>query len=355
MAVPQSGSPYRALAVATGELHVCAILDDHKLKCWGENDAGQLGLGDPRNVIGSVAGEMGDALPPVDLGTGRTAQAVAAAVNGTCAILDDGSVKCWGMGAYTASGRMVGNAPGDMGDQLAPLDFGGRRAKLISMQLSACAVMTDGTVWCWGNGGPPAQAKALPAGKTITALAEYSASRWIVLFDDGTIGFLSGLGATSSFSSQSPQDNLMRPISVPVGRKAIGISGIDNVYGRDGCLVLDDGTATCSTGGNAVTANIAAIGIWALGPNAVLTFDGTVHGGGCGCPRLGTDVVPLGQRAVALTSGGGGFGCALLADGGIKCWGDVAPVLPHLTVGYSQTDAGAAPDPWPDVDLGTHP
>jgi hypothetical protein len=51
-------------------LHRCVILNNDKVKCWGMNRAGQLGLGHTRN-IGSKPGEMGENLPYVDLGTVR--------------------------------------------------------------------------------------------------------------------------------------------------------------------------------------------------------------------------------------------------------------------------------------------
>jgi MYXO-CTERM domain-containing protein len=54
-----------AIATADG-YHTCAKLDDASLKCWGWNGIGQLGLGDTLDR-GDEPGEMGDALPPVDL------------------------------------------------------------------------------------------------------------------------------------------------------------------------------------------------------------------------------------------------------------------------------------------------
>ena len=109
---------YRAIAVATGELHTCAILDDHRVKCWGYNAEGQLGLGDTRNR-GDDSSTMGDNLPTVDLGTGRTASAIAASRNSTCALLDNGSVKCWGepdLAGQSFFGAS-GDAPGRDGRQ----------------------------------------------------------------------------------------------------------------------------------------------------------------------------------------------------------------------------------------------
>ncbi len=51
----------------SGYYRFCAVLTDGRLKCWGQNEYGQLGLGDTDNR-GDDDGEMGDDLPFVDLG-----------------------------------------------------------------------------------------------------------------------------------------------------------------------------------------------------------------------------------------------------------------------------------------------
>ena len=50
------------VALSLGGYHSCAVLDNGLAKCWGLNEYGQLGLGDT-NDHGDSAGEMGDALP----------------------------------------------------------------------------------------------------------------------------------------------------------------------------------------------------------------------------------------------------------------------------------------------------
>jgi hypothetical protein len=55
-----------ALAGAQGGSNTCVLLDDASLKCWGINAAGQLGLGDT-NPRGDEPSEMGDDLPRVPL------------------------------------------------------------------------------------------------------------------------------------------------------------------------------------------------------------------------------------------------------------------------------------------------
>ena len=85
---------------ATGYIHTCSILDNSSIKCWGRNDSGQLGIGDTGNrgdgTNSSGLTEMGDNLPAVDLGAGRTARAISAGDRHTCVVLDNTSLKCWG-------------------------------------------------------------------------------------------------------------------------------------------------------------------------------------------------------------------------------------------------------------------
>jgi len=54
-------------SLSLGWKHACAVLDDGSVKCWGYNGVGNLGVGDPQ-TRGDDPGEMGDALPFVDLG-----------------------------------------------------------------------------------------------------------------------------------------------------------------------------------------------------------------------------------------------------------------------------------------------
>ncbi|WP_129347611.1 RCC1 domain-containing protein [Sorangium cellulosum] len=113
------GAPITQLAL--GEFHTCALLADGRVKCWGRNDLGQLGLGDMLDR-GGAPGELGDALPPVDLGEGATAQAITAGAQHTCALLTDGRVKCWGRNDFGQLGLgdalPRGHEPGTMGDAL---------------------------------------------------------------------------------------------------------------------------------------------------------------------------------------------------------------------------------------------
>ena len=149
------GTNRTARSLTAGQNHTCAILDDGRVKCWGFNTQGQLGLGDVAHR-GDAAGEMGDNLPVVDLGTNRTARSLVAGGNHTCAILDDGRVKCWGLNDFGQLGvgdiAIRGDAAGEMGDSLAFVDLGTNRTarSLVAGAQHTCAILDDGRVKCWG-------------------------------------------------------------------------------------------------------------------------------------------------------------------------------------------------------------
>ena len=60
------GTGKTAPKIAAGHMHACALLKDGSVKCWGNNAGGQLGLGDMQNR-GDQPNEMGDNLPIVKL------------------------------------------------------------------------------------------------------------------------------------------------------------------------------------------------------------------------------------------------------------------------------------------------
>ena len=148
-------------AIALGGGHTCVILTDGGVKCWGWNNKGQLGLGNTSNR-GDGPFEMGSNLPRVSLGTGRTAKALTAGNNHTCALLDNNQIKCWGsnefgqLGIGNQSNR--GDGPSEMGNNLPQLSLG---TGLVAAAVDAgntftCALVktninnTTGQIKCWG-------------------------------------------------------------------------------------------------------------------------------------------------------------------------------------------------------------
>ena len=120
------GSGRTAKAIAAGNFHTCAVIDNSSIKCWGLNDSGQLGQGDTSNR-GDGSNEMADNLPAINLGSGKTARAISTGDSHTCAVLDNASVKCWGkndsgqLGLGDTSSR--GDASGEMSENLPAISL----------------------------------------------------------------------------------------------------------------------------------------------------------------------------------------------------------------------------------------
>jgi alpha-tubulin suppressor-like RCC1 family protein len=158
LATLEPGSGHSIKQLATNSGHTCAILENGSVKCWGHNLYGQLGLGD-MDFRGDDPGEIGDAVPTVSFGTGRTALNIVAGSRQTCVRLDTQRVKCWGwnddgqLGLGDVDTR--GDDPGEMGDALPLVNLGTGRTvvELASGSFFECARLDDDEIKCWGNNG----------------------------------------------------------------------------------------------------------------------------------------------------------------------------------------------------------
>jgi len=329
------GTGRTATAFAAGGYHTCALLDDKSLKCWGNNNNGQLGLGDNKDR-GDASGEMGENLPAVDLGTGRTATAIAASRDHMCALLDDKSVKCWG---YNTNGQLGlgdtnqrGDASGEMGDDLPAVDLGtGRVATAIVLgQRFTCALLFDKSVKCWGDNGSgnlgigdtdhrgdraDEMGDNLPTvnlgtGRLATSITAGHA-HMCALLDDKSVkcwgyNYFGGLGQghrqSRGGSSWHMGDNLPA-VDLGTGRTATAIAA----GGYHTCALLDDKSVKC----------------WGYNNNGQLGIGDTKDRGDA-YGEMGDNLpaVDLGTGRTATAIAAGGYHtCALLDDKSLKCWG----------------------------------
>lgn len=143
--------------IVTGSRHTCAISTDGGVKCWGGNDNGQLGLGN-REDHGSIPGSMGKNLPYVNLGQNVIVKDMCAGGDYSCALTSDQRLKCWGLNDQGVLGLgsgayRVGVQPIDMGDSLPFVDLGTNfKVQSVACGYShACAVNQDGKAKCWGS------------------------------------------------------------------------------------------------------------------------------------------------------------------------------------------------------------
>lgn len=128
-----------AISIAAGTKFSCAVLRGGAVRCTGDNSYGSLGDGNKH-----AKSEL-----PVDVQGITNAISVHAGGQFACALLTDGSVTCWGS-----------NSTGESGDgatftkHLSPVAVKGLRDNVIAMDTGSnhvCAILADHTVQCWGK------------------------------------------------------------------------------------------------------------------------------------------------------------------------------------------------------------
>jgi len=110
--------------VFAGASHVCAQFTDNRLKCWGEGNSGALGSGN-NGDLGKTVSTMGNNLPFVDLGSNlsvKNLRSGSSRAMASCVILNTGRVKYWGFNIYGGLGlgdvKNRGNDANEMGNYL---------------------------------------------------------------------------------------------------------------------------------------------------------------------------------------------------------------------------------------------
>ncbi len=296
------GDGHTAKAITAGGAHSCAVLDDDTVRCWGYGFDGRLGyagrVADDNNANSIGDNETPRAVGAVQLGMGHTARAVTAGRFHTCALLDDGAVRCWGLGSSGQLGYGDAKNIGDdeTPDKVDPVKLGPVPAVALSAgAFHTCALLADGKVRCWGFGG------------------------------NGRLGYAN----TDSIGDNEPPE-AVNPVDLGPERAVAIAAGGDHT-----CALLEDGTVRC----------------WGFGGNGRLGYANKTSIGDNETPGSAgpVDLGP-GRRAVAISAGGGST-CVRLDDGGVRCWGEGG----SGRLGYCSTAAigdDEAPGSVGPVDLG---
>ena len=148
--VPLTLRNRHALAVTGLQKSYCALFEGGSVKCWGNNAKGQLGIGNNsgnKANMGDHGSEMGSNLPFLNFGTGRSAVQISMGAQHACAVLDNGELKCWGEGDNKRLGT------GNNNDKKTPgvaNNLGGAAKQVSAGYAHTCAVLVNGTLKCWG-------------------------------------------------------------------------------------------------------------------------------------------------------------------------------------------------------------
>jgi alpha-tubulin suppressor-like RCC1 family protein len=276
-------------AISSGIFHACAIINDGSIKCWGRNYSGELGDNTTTDRSTAVAVQ----------GLGRAAIALAAGDYFNCALLDDGSVKCWG---WNGNGSLGDNTTTDH-LTAAPVQGLGAVATAITASQHACAILIDGSVKCWGvnysgqlgdntttNRSLPVSVQSL--GGSAIAIQTGGEFTCAILSDHTTKCWgkndYSQLGNNSFIQSLIPVavQNLSNVTSIALGY-------------RQGCALLDSGLVKC----------------W--GQSYIDTFGKKLI-----TNKLKPDLSAANLNATKIFSDRmSGSSCAILSGGSVKCWG----------------------------------
>lgn len=264
----------------------CALLGDGTVRCWGPNDVGELGNGMPPSLACECSW-----MPVAVVGLSEVLE-IASSGGSACALLHDETVSCWGGG--------VGPQPVDGGtwESYTPVAIPGLSSvmELAGGDEHACARLVDGTVQCWGANDvgqlgdgttidryTPVLVQSLSNVVQIAAGDRVSCAR----LGDGTVK----CWGSNRCGSLGDGTTIDRSTPTPVS----GLSGVAQVASgfNKSCALLAQGSVTCWGCGDGVTTEVAQRAAVAGLSDVAL--------------------VSVGQHA-----------CALLRDGTVKCWGSNA-------------------------------
>lgn len=336
-----AASPHIVM-VAAGAGHTCVVLEAGGVKCWGENEFGQLGTDTTQSQYS-----------PTDVeGLTTGVRAITAGSAHTCAVLTDDSVQCWGYNAY----GQLGN--GNTTDQLAPVPVDGLDAgvsAIVAGSASAhtCALMMDGEVKCWGRGlaapgdaGPndqttPADVVGLSAPATSLAVGQdvtcaLLTTGGVECWGDNYYGQL-GNGSTESSTAPLPVSGLTEGVLAIASANAhvcaLLTSGEMKCWGYNfnSEVGTDEGNTHLLPRVVEGVTDVSAMALGALHTCVLLTTGGVQCWGHGEFGALGNDDATTSAQpvdAVGLTEGittlaaGQYHNCAALASGGLVCWGN---------------------------------
>jgi cysteine-rich repeat protein len=311
--------PSLVVEIATGTFveRTCVRTRTGAVRCWGRNSGGQLGYGNQVDV--------GDDEVPADVGSielGGSAVQLAGSSTHTCALLDDGAVRCWGGGNRLGYGNTenIGDdeVPADAGD----LDLGGDAVQITAGPSHTCALLENAAVRCWGlaDGGALGHGDLEPIGDDETPatagdidvggdspVVELAAGNGhtCARLESGAVrcwGFNShgqlGLGHTDAIGDDELPSSAADVVVVDPeeGDEVVEISA--NLYLT--CARLASGNARC----------------WGYSENGECGHSSTENIGDDETPASWGDI-SLGGTVVELSAGP----CARLDDGTLRCWG----------------------------------
>ena len=364
-AVTEIAGAEHMIAVAAGHTHHCALRDDGNVLCWGGGERGVIGDGlqarreTPTRVKWSL-----DPIVSAGLPADRHVAEIAVGIWYSCARLDDGSVRCWGDNQH-GEVDTLGVDQAITRPKIVP--GLARVAQLALEQVPMARLTDGtGVLWGVGAGAPqPLRTRnmvELVEGSTYTCARQTSGRLDCHNVSGSDLSTMNALAVATSHASVCA---LLKGGIVACGgfngQDQIGVDGVESrdsfvpvlgignavqvVTGTEhACVRLADGTVRCWGNGNSIGDGSRGPTARPVTPTGLGAVEALWAGGAAACARRPDgDVLCWGQyglpegnretwysetpvvipwlhgaRSVAL---GMFHSCALLADGVVGCWG----------------------------------
>ena len=140
----------KVIAFKTGHEGTCALTNEGTVRCWGQNNLGQLGTD-------SALGQVLDGSTASDAKIGATAIDISGDLNHSCVVTSAHKVRCWGengvnglLGLGTTASHL-GDSANPITTSLSDLDLSSNVTKVYAGATHSCAITENMGLRCWGN------------------------------------------------------------------------------------------------------------------------------------------------------------------------------------------------------------
>lgn len=229
------------VSLSAGAYHTCALRDDGTVWCWGMNSAGNLGV-DPVLEQSSQPVQVTDLVEVRQLDCGGYH---------SCVVLMNGTVRCWGNNQY---GQLGNGRIGVEESSWQPVDATGLADVVyVSAGVEhSCAVVGDapgeGEVWCWGNndlgalgdGTTTSSTVAVPVRNMLWATKVCAGGRHTCVLQSTGEVWCWGSGFSGELGNGSFDDSTL-PVQVLNIEDAVDLSCMSSHT----CALLSDGSVRC--------------------------------------------------------------------------------------------------------------
>jgi len=289
-----------AVDITVTQSSACALLNmptGEEMRCWGHGGWGALGLGYTISIgddeYPSDMTVFTQVLSPTEKAQGRMISSMASSAYANCVHFEDKGVRCWGTNTNGGIGypnkTVIGDneLPYTVGDVqiLSPAELAaGRKVELLRMgiQDTTCAIINDGAIRCFGKN----------------------------IYGNLGIGHTSNIG-DDEYPYTAGDVPVFTAAEIAAGRKVVDVLiGFDHT-----CITSDLGMVKCFGGNYSWQLGLGAGAADFVGdyefPSELSVFS-----------QILSSSEKIGGRSIDQTTSGGDSHCTLFNDKGVRCWGN---------------------------------